>query len=173
MSPLTPPAQSKIHDIRSIRHLVDSWKKDGQKIVFTNGCFDILHAGHIHYLEAAAEKGDRLVVAVNSDESVSLLKGPARPINVLNSRMYLLASLQCVDAVCSFDEDTPIDIIRTLKPDVLVKGGDYKINEIVGAHDVLNDGGVVEVIPFVEGYSTTKIETRILDRLRNKKNNDQ
>ena len=173
MSPLTHPAESKIHDIGSIKRLVDIWKKDGQKIVFTNGCFDILHAGHIHYLEAAAEKGDKLIVAVNSDRSVTQLKGPTRPINVLNSRMYLLASLQCVDAVCSFEEDTPIDIIRQLKPDVLVKGGDYSINDIVGADDVLSDGGVVEVIPFVEGYSTTKIETRILDRLRNKKNNDQ
>ena len=173
MSPLTPPAQSKIHDTGGMKRLVESWKKNGQKVVFTNGCFDILHAGHIKYLEAAAEKGDRLIVAVNSDESVTQLKGPTRPINVLNSRMYLLASLQCVDAVCSFDEETPIDIIRTLKPDVLVKGGDYQINDIVGAEDVLANGGVVEVIPFVEGYSTTKIESRILDRLRNKKNNEQ
>lgn len=172
MSPSTPPAQSKIHDTAGMKSLVESWKRDGQKIVFTNGCFDILHAGHIQYLEAAAEKGDRLIVAVNSDESVSQLKGPTRPINVLNSRMYLLASLQCVDAVCSFDKETPIEMIRTLRPDVLVKGGDYHINDIVGAEDVIANGGIVEVIPFVEGFSTTKIESRILERLRTKKNNN-
>ena len=166
MSPLTPPAQSKIYEADQLVKKVDSWKKKGQRIVFTNGCFDILHAGHIKYLEAAAQKGDRLIVAVNSDKSVTKLKGPDRPINVLASRLYLVASLQCVDAVCAFSEDTPINVIEMLKPDVLVKGGDYKIEDIVGAKEVLSNGGQVEVIPFVEGYSTTKIESKILDRLR-------
>ena len=166
MSPLTPPAQSKIYEADQLVKKVDSWKKKGQRIIFTNGCFDILHAGHIKYLEAAAHKGDRLIVAVNSDKSVTKLKGPDRPINVLASRLYLVASLQCVDAVCAFSEDTPINMIEMLKPDVLVKGGDYKFEDIVGAKEVLSYGGQVEVIPFVEGYSTTKIESKILDRFR-------
>lgn len=166
MSPLTPPAQSKIYEADQLVKKVGSWKKKGEKIVFTNGCFDILHAGHIKYLEAAAQKGDRLIVAVNSDESVTKLKGPDRPINVLASRLYLVASLQSVDAVCAFTEDTPINVIGRLKPDVLVKGGDYKIDGIVGAKEVISYGGQVEVIPFIEGYSTTKIESKILDRLR-------
>ena len=173
MSPLTPPAQSKIYHLDQLVRLVNLWKKQGQRIVFTNGCFDILHAGHIKYLETAAQKGDRLVIAVNSDESVKKLKGPGRPINVLDSRLYLVASLQCVDAVCSFVQDTPIDVIEALKPDVLVKGGDYKMEEIVGAKEVISRGGNVELIPYVPGYSTTKIESKILDSFRNKKDTDQ
>ncbi len=169
MSPLTPPAQSKIHEHDKLVSLSNSWKRKGEKIVFTNGCFDILHAGHIQYLEAAAQKGDRLIVAVNDDQSVKKLKGESRPINVLHSRLYLLASLQCVDAVCSFSEDTPIKIIKALKPDVLVKGGDYKPEDIVGAKEVIQGGGKVEVIPFVEGYSTTKLESKILALYKNKK----
>jgi rfaE bifunctional protein nucleotidyltransferase chain/domain len=169
MSPLTPPAQSKILERDQLIKKVGSWKKKGEKIVFTNGCFDILHAGHIKYLEAAAAKGDRLIVAVNSDDSVQKLKGPDRPINVLQSRMYLLASLQCVDAVCAFTDETPIHVIELIKPDILVKGGDYRIEDIVGAKEVISWGGRVETIPFVEGYSTTKIESKILDRFRKKK----
>lgn len=171
MSPLTPPAQSKIFDLPRLAKLRASWKKKDQKVVFTNGCFDILHAGHIKYLEAAAQKGDRLVIAVNDDDSVRKLKGSSRPINVLNSRMYLLASLRCVDAVFPFHEDTPLDVINELKPDVLVKGGDYKVDEIAGASEVLSWGGKVEVIPFVEGFSTTKLESKILD-LYKQKNKD-
>lgn len=173
MSPLTPPAQSKIHTTAELATIVEKWKQRGDHIVFTNGCFDILHAGHIKYLEAAAEKGERLIVALNSDESVKKLKGASRPINVLDSRMYIVASLQCVDAVTSFEEDTPIQLINTLKPDVLVKGGDYKKEAVVGASEVESWGGSVEIIPFVEGYSTTKIESSILDRFRNKKSDGQ
>jgi len=169
MPPLTQPAQSKIHELEKLVRLCNSWKKKGQKIVFTNGCFDILHAGHIQYLEAAAQKGDRLIVAVNDDDSVKKLKGESRPINVLNSRLYLLASLQCVDAVCSFSEDTPITVIEAIRPDVLVKGGDYKADEIVGAKEVVSWGGEVEIIPFVEGYSTTKLESKILALYKSKK----
>jgi len=172
MSPLTPPALSKIHELEDLVRLSNSWKEKGQEIVFTNGCFDILHAGHIRYLEAAAQKGDRLIVAVNDDPSVKKLKGDSRPINVLNSRLYLLASLQCVDAVCSFSEDTPIKVIEQLRPDVLVKGGDYKADEIVGAKEVESWGGKVEIVPFVEGYSTTKLESRILDLYKSKKDKE-
>lgn len=172
MSPLTPPAQSKIYDQEALQKLIKSWKKKGQKIVFTNGCFDILHAGHIKYLEAASQKGEHLVVAVNDDDSVRRLKGNERPINILNSRLYILASLRCVDAVCSFSDDTPLDIIKQLEPDVLVKGGDYKPEDIVGANEVIASGGTVEVIPFVDGFSTTKLESRILELHRNKKNKE-
>jgi D-beta-D-heptose 7-phosphate kinase/D-beta-D-heptose 1-phosphate adenosyltransferase len=171
MSPSTPPAQSKIYDLEKLVKLRAAWKKKGQKVVFTNGCFDILHAGHIQYLEAAAQKGDRLIIAVNDDNSVRHLKGETRPINTLNSRLYLLASLQCVDAVFPFHEDTPLKVIKELKPDVLAKGGDYKPEDIVGAKEVVADGGIVEVIPFVEGFSTTKLESKILDLYR-KKNKD-
>jgi D-beta-D-heptose 7-phosphate kinase/D-beta-D-heptose 1-phosphate adenosyltransferase len=173
MSPLTPPAQSKIFTLDQLVKLREKWKKKGKQVVFTNGCFDILHAGHIQYLEAAARMGDRLIVAVNEDDSVRRLKGPSRPINVLNSRMYLLASLQCVDAVCSFPDDTPLEVIKELRPDVLVKGGDYKSHEIIGAEEVNSWGGQVEVIPFVEGYSTTKLESRILELYKSKKQEDR
>ncbi len=173
MSPLTPRAQSKIYTLEQLVKLREKWRKKGQEVVFTNGCFDILHAGHIQYLEAAARMGDRLVIAVNEDDSVRRLKGPSRPINVLDSRMYLLASLRCVDAVCSFPGDTPLEVIKELQPDVLAKGGDYKPDEIVGAKEVISWGGKVEVIPFVEGYSTTKLESRILELFKNKNQKDR
>lgn len=169
MSPSIPPAQSKISDLQGILEKVKAWRRQGETVVFTNGCFDILHAGHIHYLEEASQKGDRLIVAVNSDESVTLLKGPTRPINVLNSRLYLLASLQSVDAVFPFFEETPLKVILEIQPDVLVKGGDYTEDEIVGSKEIKNWGGRTEVIPFVEGFSTTKLESRILDLYREKK----
>lgn len=172
MSPLTPPAQSKIYRIQELTRLRDAWRKEGRTVVFTNGCFDILHAGHIKYLEEAARKGDILIIAANDDASVTRLKGEDRPINTLESRMYLLASLRCVDAVCSFDTDTPLEVIKTLQPDVLVKGGDYKPEDIVGTEEVYSWGGKVEVIPFVEGYSTTKIESRILDLYKKRKGID-
>lgn len=170
MSPITPRAEVKIFDIDRMKNLRESWRSQGQKVVFTNGCFDILHAGHIRYLESAARLGDRLVIAVNSDDSVRKLKGESRPINVLASRLYLLASLSCVDAVFPFQEDTPLEVILQIKPDVLVKGGDYKPEKIVGAREVLSWGGLVEVIPYVEGFSTTKLESKILAlHLRDKK----
>ena len=168
MSQHRPPAQTKIYDPTRLATQIQDWKKQGQKVVFTNGCFDILHAGHIRYLESAATLGDKLVIAVNDDASVQRLKGETRPINVLASRLYLLASLQCVDAVVPFSEDTPLDIIKLLHPDVLVKGGDYKPENIVGAKEVVADGGKVVVVPFVEGYSTTKLELKILALHKNK-----
>ena len=129
----------------------------GKKIVFTNGCFDILHAGHVEYLEAAKELGDKLIVAINTDRSVRKLKGSTRPINTLAHRAKVLASLQCIDKVVFFDEDTPIKLIKAIRPDVLVKGGDYKLKDIVGHKEVSQSGGSVVTIPLVKGLSTSKI----------------
>jgi D-glycero-beta-D-manno-heptose 1-phosphate adenylyltransferase len=129
--------------------------------VFTNGVFDILHHGHLDYLARAASLGNMLIIGVNTDASVKRLKGDKRPITNENDRAFQLASLLFVDAVCLFEEDTPKDLIEAVKPDILVKGGDYTISNIVGADFVLGNGGSVEVIPFVEGYSTTSILDRI------------
>jgi rfaE bifunctional protein nucleotidyltransferase chain/domain len=133
----------------------------GKKLVFTNGVFDILHHGHLDYLAKAASLGNILVVGVNSDASVKRLKGDERPLNNENDRAFQLASLLFVDAVCIFDEDTPKELIEALQPDVLAKGGDYTLSSIVGADFVLANGGKVEVIPFVQGYSTTSLIERI------------
>lgn len=137
---------------------------EGKRIVFTNGCFDILHAGHVAYLQEAAALGDFLVVAVNSDDSVKRLeKSPARPLQNEYSRSHVMAALGCVGAVVIFDEDTPARLIEEIKPDVLVKGADYTIENIVGADFVLNNGGQVKTIAFLPGFSTTAIEKKILD----------
>ena len=128
-----------------------------QKIVFTNGCFDVLHFGHVHYLLEAKKLGDVLVVGLNSDDSVRRLKGPSRPINGEKERAFVLAALSFVDYVVLFDEDTPENLIKTVRPDVLVKGGDYALDQIVGADFVRQNGGTVTTIPFVEGYSSTQI----------------
>lgn len=140
---------------------VNGWKAIGKKIVFTNGCFDILHHGHLDYLARAAALGNILVVGLNSDDSVKRLKGEERPMNVEQDRAFQLASLLFVDAVCQFEEDTPKELIEAVNPDVLVKGGDYEIVNIVGADFVLKNEGRVEVIPFVKGYSTTSLIERI------------
>jgi len=132
-------------------------RKNGKKIVFTNGCFDILHAGHVHYLEQAKELGDELVVGLNSDSSVKTLKGPSRPINNLEQRAKVLSSLKCVDRIVSFADETPIKLIKEIKPDVLVKGGDYKVKDVVGHKEVRSWGGEVKIIPLVPGLSTTNI----------------
>jgi len=132
-------------------------------VVFTNGCFDLLHAGHVEYLEEARALGDVLIVGVNSDGSVRRLKGSARPLVDLESRCRVLAGLECVDAVTGFDEDTPLELLQKLLPDVLVKGGDYAEEEVVGRTPVLAAGGRVEIIPFREGHSTTSI----IERIRN------
>lgn len=134
-----------------------SAKADGEKIVMTNGCFDILHSGHVHYLDQARALGDRLIVAVNDDESVTRLKGPGRPVNSIERRMAVLAGLGAVDWVVPFSEDTPERVISELLPDVLVKGGDYQVNEIAGAKQVMANGGEVKVLDFVAGVSTTGI----------------
>jgi len=132
-------------------------KRQGRKIVFTNGCFDVLHFGHVHYLLQAKELGDILVIGLNSDDSVRRLKGPTRPINGEKERAFVLAALACVDYVVVFDEDTPKKLIETVRPDVLVKGGDYTLDNIVGADFVTQNGGTVTTIPFVEGFSSTRI----------------
>ena len=168
MNPKRLPAQSRIFDKDSLLAQLRKWRQQGDRIVFTNGCFDILHAGHIQYLEKAAALGDRLILGVNDDASVTRLKGPSRPINQLSSRLYLLASLSTVDAVVPFSEETPLALIQLVEPDVLTKGGDYKPETIVGAKEVTESGGKVEVIPFVEGFSTTKLERRIIDMHRDK-----
>ena len=136
-----------------------------KKIVFTNGCFDILHMGHINYLMKARSLGDRLIVAVNDDDSVKRLKGETRPINSLNNRMTVLAALACVDWVVPFHEDTPEELVSMFKPDVLVKGGDYTEDQIAGADFVKKSGGEVVVLPFEEGCSTTSILEKIKDKV--------
>lgn len=163
-----PPAQSRIFDLDTLQDQVRQWRKQGDRIVFTNGCFDILHAGHIQYLETAAEKGDRLIIGVNDDASVTKLKGASRPINQLSSRLYLLASLSSVDAVIPFSDDTPLELIKAIMPDVLAKGGDYNVETIVGAKEVMENGGSVDVIPYVDGFSTTALERRIIDMHKEK-----
>lgn len=130
------------------------------RIVFTNGVFDILHAGHVTYLEAARALGDVLVVGLNSDASVRRLKGPSRPINTQDDRARVLSALRCVDHVIIFDDDTPLDVVTALLPDVLVKGGDYTRDTVVGADVVEDHGGRVEIIPLLEGRSTTSIIAR-------------
>ncbi len=130
------------------------------RLVFTNGCFDILHRGHVEYLENARGLGDLLVVAVNTDRSVRALKGPTRPVNPAEDRAFVLAALESVGAVTLFDEDTPLDLIAELVPDVLVKGGDYTVDTIVGASEVLAAGGEVVVVPLVPGRSTSSIIER-------------
>ena len=152
----------KIFKIDELVKFREKAKIKGKKVVFTNGCFDILHRGHVELLEKAKRLGDFLIVALNSDSSMKKIKGEKRPILDENDRAYILVSLKCVDAVCLFDEETPAEIINKLKPDVLVKGGDYKINEVVGRESVYNVGGEVVTIPLVEGKSTKGIIEKII-----------
>lgn len=153
--------QHKIYSRETLIKECNGWRLIERKIVFTNGCFDILHHGHLDLLAKAADHGNVLVVGVNTDNSVRRLKGHTRPVTNENDRAFQLASLLCTDAVCLFDEDTPDELIRAIKPDVLVKGGDYTIDKIVGADFVQSYGGNVEIIPFVEGYSTTGLIEKI------------
>jgi len=153
--------QVKILDWDSVQGRIAGWQAKGDKVVFTNGCFDLLHYGHIHYLAEARTLGDRLVIGLNGAASVARLKGAHRPINDEKTRQYQLAAMEFVDAVVVFEEDTPLDLIQHLLPDVLVKGGDWKIDQIVGADVVLKNGGSVKSLAFVEGYSTTTIEAKI------------
>jgi D-beta-D-heptose 7-phosphate kinase/D-beta-D-heptose 1-phosphate adenosyltransferase len=135
-----------------------------ERVVFTNGCFDLIHPGHVAYLEAARALGDVLVVGLNTDASVSRLKGPGRPLVPEEARARVMAGLGAVDAVTFFDEDTPAELIAALRPDVLVKGGDYALDQIVGRDTVEADGGEVRVIPFLPGYSTTRLLQHIRQR---------
>ena len=147
----------RIMDLPQLVTTVKAWRVKGRTIAFTNGVFDILHEGHIFSLSQAAAEADYLVVAINSDASVKRLKGPERPINSEGSRALLMASLVMVDAVVVFGEDTPINVISAILPDVLVKGGDYSIDQVVGAKEVIAHGGRVVINPLVEGLSTTNI----------------
>ncbi len=149
--------QSKIIDISNIEPRLTYWNLKNKKIVFTNGCFDILHRGHIEYLAQAANHGDILVIGLNTDNSVKRIKGDSRPIQDQVARAMVLASLQFVSAVIMFDEDTPYELIKRVQPDILIKGSDYKIEDIVGYDIVTAKGGEVVTIDFVEGYSTTSI----------------
>jgi len=151
----------KIKDLSSMREEIDRLKGLGKKIVFTNGCFDILHPGHTRYLWAARQLGDYLVVAVNSDRSVREIKGRGRPVTPQQDRTEVLAALEFVDGVVVFDEDNPLKVIRHLMPDVLVKGGDWPEDKIIGADVVKEAGGEVERIPFESGYSTTGLIEKI------------
>ncbi len=149
--------ESKISPLKLLLNEVNKWKKNGDKIVFTNGCFDIVHLGHIDYLQKARNLGDKLIVGINSDESVSELKGPTRPVVNEYARQRMIASFEFVDAVVLFSEETPFNLIQNILPDILVKGDDYTIENIVGADIVLENGGNVETIELVKGYSTSKI----------------
>ena len=142
-------------------NLIYTWKKKGQKIVFTNGCFDILHAGHISYLREAKAIGDKLVVGLNSDESIRAIKGADRPVQNLYSRFSVLNALQSVDAVIVFSAETPLKIIQMVKPDFLIKGADWKVEQIVGADFVQSYGGEVKNIPILKGYSSSAIIKKI------------
>ena len=151
----------KIKELPEAKKELDLLKSKNKKIVFTNGCFDILHIGHARYLYAAKELGDLLIVAVNSDSSVKRIKGPDRPIMNQEERAEMLAALQCVDMVVIFEEDTPLEVIERLVPDVLVKGGDWKEEDIVGSEVVKSAGGQVKSLPFVKGSSTSEIINKI------------
>lgn len=155
--------QKKIVSKDELGKLVRMWQMLSQKIVFTNGCFDILHAGHIHTLTAAADFGNKLIVGLNTDASVSKLK-PGRPLQTQDSRALVLSALNCVDAIILFNEETPLELIKFIQPDVLVKGGDYSIDQIAGSNEVIASGGKVEVVPLLKGFSTTSIEEKIRKR---------
>jgi rfaE bifunctional protein nucleotidyltransferase chain/domain len=148
---------NKIYTLTDLIYQVRRWRLINKKIVFTNGVFDILHEGHIASLSNAASYGDLLIVGVNADASVKKLKGETRPVNNQQSRTLVVASLIMVDAVVIFEEDTPINLITSILPDVLVKGGDYTIEQIVGAKEVIANGGEVKIAPVLQGFSTTNI----------------
>jgi D-beta-D-heptose 7-phosphate kinase/D-beta-D-heptose 1-phosphate adenosyltransferase len=150
-------SSSKIKDLQELKGIVQKLKKEGKRIVFTNGCFDLLHPGHIKCLEEAKKLGDVLIVGINSDQSVKRLKGPQRPIMPLWGRMMLLGALEAVDYVVCFEEDTPLELIKELQPDVLVKGGDWKEEEVVGRELVSE----VKIVEYQEGFSTTSIIEKI------------
>jgi rfaE bifunctional protein nucleotidyltransferase chain/domain len=153
--------QAKLFTEETIKKQISEWRSHGKKIVFTNGCFDIIHRGHIDYLSKAADEGNVLIIGLNTDNSVRKLKGPQRPINDEHSRALILASFFFVDAIILFDDETPFKLINSIKPNVLIKGSDYKIEEIVG-YDILKSyGGVVKTISFLDGFSTSAIETKI------------
>jgi len=154
-------SQDKIFTREDLIKQVTIWKQEGQRVVFTNGCFDILHLGHVDYLEKARALGDKLVVGVNNDASVSRLKGPSRPLQDELSRARIMASLLFTNAIVLFDEETPYELIKSVMPDILVKGDDYTVQNIVGHDIVLQNGGAVKTIALVKGYSTSNVVAKI------------
>ncbi len=159
--------KKKIITLPKLLKIVKALKKRSKRIVFTNGCFDIMHLGHIKYLEKSKSYGEILIIGVNSDKSVKRLKGKTRPINSLKVRLGCLAALECVDFVISFNDATPIQLIKAIKPNILTKGGDWKKELIVGAEEVLSRKGRVISIPLLKGYSTTQIIKKIKSEKRN------
>ncbi|KOY86867.1 hypothetical protein AD998_12585 [bacterium 336/3] len=156
-------SSKKILSLSDLQNQVKTWQSQNEKVVFSNGCFDIVHLGHIDYLEKARNLGSRLVVGLNTDTSVKRLKGEKRPIVPEYARARMLAAMEFVDAVCYFEEDTPKSLIEAICPDILVKGDDYKVENIVGADFVLAHGGEVKTISLVDGFSTSKI----IDKIKN------
>lgn len=152
---------AKIFSLENLKNQVRLWKKSGEKVVFTNGCFDVIHRGHIQVLANTADLGDKLIIGLNSDSSIQKSKGKGRPIIDENSRAILLAALNFVDAIVLFSEETPLNLISTLRPDILAKGGDYQISTIVGHEVVQKNGGEVIVVPFLNGFSSTNIINHI------------
>lgn len=153
--------QNKIISFYNLQKQVLKWREENKKIVFTNGCFDIIHRGHVDYLSKAKDLGDILIIGLNTDQSVRNIKGNTRPIQDEQSRAIILASMQFVDAIVFFSEPTPYTLIKEIQPDILVKGADYKKEDIVGYDIVSQRGGTVETIEFIEGYSTSNIERKI------------
>lgn len=155
---ILPP--SKLLPLADLQSRLSLWRLKSDRIVFTNGCFDLFHAGHVKVLQEAAAFGDRLIVGLNADASVARLKGPKRPVIAENFRADVLSALHCIDAIVLFEEDTPANLIESIVPDFLVKGGDYEIDQIVGADFVVSNGGQVETIPLLEGFSSTDLMKR-------------
>jgi D-glycero-beta-D-manno-heptose 1-phosphate adenylyltransferase len=153
--------KQKIYTLPELQKQVIRWKFLNKKIVFTNGCFDILHEGHVFSLCQAAKEGDVLIIGINSDASTKRLKGPSRPVNNENSRALIIASLIVTDAVIIFEEDTPLQLITAVMPDTIVKGGDYTIEQVAGAKEVIANGGRVVINPIIQGFSTTDIINKI------------
>ena len=159
---------SKLYAREALKPKLNMWRFQDKKIVFTNGCFDIIHKGHIDYLSKAADLGDIFIIGLNSDNSVTRLKGLGRPLQNLDSRSVILASMFFVNAIIAFEEDTPLELINFIQPDVLVKGADYKEDEIVGSDIVKSKNGTVVTISFLEGYSTSSIEKKIIRNIKTK-----
>jgi len=155
-------AETKILSVEALIEMRLRWRRDQRRVVFTNGCFDILHRGHVEYLQAARLAGDVLIVGLNSDDSVRRLKGEGRPILPFEDRAYLLAALEAVNYVCGFDEDTPLQLIEKLIPDILIKGADYRPEEIVGKEVVEKNGGKIITVPLVPQRSTSNIIQKII-----------
>ncbi|MFD2513927.1 D-glycero-beta-D-manno-heptose 1-phosphate adenylyltransferase [Pontibacter locisalis] len=160
-------SSDKILALPQLQEQLNEWRAQGQKIVFTNGCFDLLHLGHVDYLEKARQLGDKLVLGLNTDASISRIKGPSRPLQDEMSRARVMASLLYIDAVVLFNENTPLELIKMVQPDILVKGDDYSVEQIVGHEIVMAKGGEVKTVPLVKGYSTTNIVRKIESTQKN------